>query len=306
MTDTAQPFGGRATTRPEFRIRRLRNRQQIDSLLSEDRAYAAYALGHLEAPLFERADFYLSEGEAGSAVVLHATAMGPTLFLAGDPMAVDAVLSLHEGPRYIYLSTASPEHLDVLRRRYRVADALTMRRWSVTRAGFAPMEDGPPVRRLHGRDAGIINALYATDGAPSRYSPDQIDRSIYYGIYEDRRLVSIAGTHLVSPEAAVGIVGNVLTHPNYRGRGYAERVTSRVTEALFEAGCSVVALTADPANTPAVQAYERLGYRPGAIVVEAHLHRRSLFGIRTWWRRTRARRETPEGTEERATGRGAS
>jgi len=303
MTDAAQPLGAGASARAEFRIRRLRNRQQIDSLLSEDRAYAAYALGHLEQPFFERSEFWLAEGETGSAVVLHATAMGPTLFLAGDPTAVDAVLSLHEGPRYIYLSTASTEHVDVLRRRYQVADVLTMRRWSVTRAGFAPAEGTGTERRLHGRDAGVINALYATDGAPSRYSADQIDRSIYYGIYEDRRLVSIAGTHLVSPETAIGVVGNVLTHPDFRGRGYAERVTSRVTEALFEAGCSVVALTADPENTPAVRAYERLGYRAGATVVEAHLHRRSLFGLRTWWRRSRARRETPEGSEERATGR---
>ena len=287
-------FGGYATA------------SRFDSRLSEDRAFAAYALGHLEPALFERADFYLAEGETGTAVVLHATAMGPTLFLGGDPAAVDAVLSLHEGPRYIYLSTAAPEHIEVLQRRYQVVDVLTMRRWSVTRAGFAPADGAQSARRLYGRDAGVINALYATDGAPSRYSPDQIDRSIYYGIYEDRRLVSIAGTHLVSPEAAVGIVGNVLTHPDYRGRGYAERVTSRVTEALFEAGCSLVALTADPANAPAVHAYERLGYRGGATVVEAHLHRRSLFGIRTWLRRARARRETPEGTEEHATGRPVS
>ena len=86
------------------------------------------------------------------------------------------------------------------------------------------------------------------------------------GAFDGERLVSIAGTHVVSPMASLGVVGNVLTHPSYRGRGLARLVTSRVTAAILDVGCALAVLTVDPLNTPAVRAYAGLGYEPGAAV----------------------------------------
>ena len=51
------------------------------------------------------------------------------------------------------------------------------------------------------------------------------------------------------------VLGNVFTHPRYRGRGYATQVTSAVSRELLLRGCTEVVLTVDPLNTPAVAAY---------------------------------------------------
>jgi ribosomal protein S18 acetylase RimI-like enzyme len=279
-------MGRAASAVARLRVRRLYDRREIDAALSVDRAYAAYALSHLEPGIFERTEFWLGEGAHTAGMVIRSAVIGETLITAGDPAAIDAILTLHPGPRAGYLSTAEPGHMKAIERWHHVDDPLSMQRMTVTRATFTPV-DGV-VRRLVARDVGAINALYALDDRPSHYTGRQIDNSVYFGVYAGDQLVAIAGTHVVSPMASIGVVGNVLTHPAYRGRGLARLVTSKVTAAILDMGCALVVLTADPNNTPAIHAYAALGYAPGAHIVEARVRRRDQLGIGAWWRRRHA------------------
>ena len=288
MTDTlARHAPGPTGATPEVRVRESRDWREIERRLADDRPFAAYALGHLEWGLFEWARFWVAEGPDGIAVVMHGQALGATTVTVGAPSGVEAIVSLHPGPRRSYLSTASPEHIPALRRAYQVTDTLSMNRMSVTAATFRPV--GSQVRRMRGRDAWKINALYATEGGPSHYTPESIERAVYYGIFDGDRLASVAGTHIVAPNQGIAIVGNVFTDAAYRGRGLATRVTSAVTEELLERGCAEVALTVDPMNAPALAAYTRLGYRRGSPVVEARIQRRDFLGIGPALRRREAR-----------------
>ena len=106
-------------------------------------------------------------------------------------------------------------------------------------------------------------------------------------VFEGGRLVSIAGTHVVSPQERVAVVGNVFTHPARRGHGYATATTSAVTEVLLEM-CDTVVLTVDPKNAPAVASYRRLGYVDKCPLVEASGLRRDPAGIGSFFRRLRA------------------
>ncbi|MDA0351590.1 MAG: GNAT family N-acetyltransferase [Chloroflexi bacterium] len=283
----------------DYRIRHVRDPRLLEAALSEDRALAAYALGHLEPGLIETADFFLADGPAGRGVVMHAYGMGQTTVVTGAAEAVAAIVSLHPGPRRSYLSTSTPEQIRLLRRYFRVYDELPMRRMALTRAAFQPI--GGEVRRLGGRDVGRLNALYASEGGPSFYRADTIDRSVYYGAFDGQRLVAVAGSHVVAPNASIAVVGNVFTAAEYRGCGLAMRTTSAVTEALFSRGCADVVLTVDPKNSPAVRAYQRLGYVFGSVVVEARLQRTDTLGIEPALRRRAARRRgrdlEPPGTE---------
>ncbi|MSQ30868.1 MAG: GNAT family N-acetyltransferase [Dehalococcoidia bacterium] len=288
MTDTlARRATGPAGASSEVLVRESRDWREIERHLADDRPFAAYALGHLEWGLFEWARFWIAEGPDGVAVVMHALALGATTVTVGAPSGVEAIASLHHGPRRSYLSTTAPEHIPALRRAYHVTDTLSMVRMSVTPASFRAVHG--EVRRMRGRDAWKVNALYGSEGGPTHYSPESIERAIYYGIFDGDRLASVAGTHIVAPNQGIAIVGNVFTDAAYRGQGLATRVTSAVTEELIERGCAEVALTVDPVNTPALAAYSRLGYRRGSPVVEARLQRRDLLGIGPALRRRRAR-----------------
>lgn len=279
--------GGGSLRPGPWEVRELRQRRDIRAWLTEDRPFAAYALGHLEGGLLEFARFWVAEGRGGrGGLVMQASALGQSMVTVGDPQAVAAIVSVHPGARLTYLTTAAREHIDALREAYLVGDVLPMRRMSVSRPEFTPVNG--LTRRLRGRDAGRINWLYSVGGGRGRYFPDAIEHAVYYGVVEGDLLVAVAGTHIVAPNEGIAVVGNVFTHPEYRGHGYAERATSAVTAELFERGCGEVVLTVDPENAPAVAAYTRLGFRPGSAVVEARLRRRDTLGIAPWWRRTQA------------------
>jgi len=279
-----------------YRVARATDPRALEARLSDDRAFSAYALGHLEPELLPQTEFWTADGPTGSATVMHSRALGYVTVTIGDAGGVHAIMRLHPGHRAGYLSTGAPEHIDAIARTHEVADTLTMARMSVTAFGFvdAPRPEGSEMRRLRGHDAPRINALYALDGGPSRYGAETIERAVYYGAMDGDRLVAVAGTHIVSPHQSIAVVGNVFTHPAYRGRGLATMVTGAVTRELLTRGCSEVVLTVAPENAPAVAAYSRLGYRRGSAVVEARLQRRDLVGLGPWWRRTQARRRGRE------------
>jgi GNAT superfamily N-acetyltransferase len=289
MTHTAERTQtGGSSSSADYHVRAVRDARVLEAALSSDRGLAAYALGHLEPGLIETADFFLADGPAGSGTVMHAHGMGQTTVVFGAPEAIDAIMSIHPGARRSYLSTATPEQIRFLRRRFRVTDELPMRRMSTNRAAFQPI-DGE-VRRLSGRDVSRLNALYASEGGPSFYRAETIDRAVYFGVFDGQRLAAVAGSHVVAPNASIAVVGNVFTAAEYRGCGLATRTTSAVTEALLTRGCADVILTVDPKNTPAVRAYQRLGYVFGSVVVEARLQRTDLLGIGPALRRRAARR----------------
>ena len=281
---------------PLFRVREERDRQTLLTALSDDRAYAAFAIGHLESGLFEHARYWTAEGPEGEhAVVMHAAGpIGRMSVLVGDPAGLDAALSLHPGPRRGYLGTCAPEHLTVVQGVYALDGLLAMIRMTVEADRFAAASGS--TRRLLRADARALNALYATGGGPTGYRGEHIERGVYCGAFEDGRLVAVAGTHLVAPGLGIAVVGNVFTHAEWRRRGLATRVTSAVTAALLEQGCWTVTLTVDPGNTHAVRAYSRLGYERGAPVHEVRIRRRDVLGIGATLRRRFAQRDGDERT----------
>ncbi|MGH2588580.1 MAG: GNAT family N-acetyltransferase [Dehalococcoidia bacterium] len=277
--------------RVRFIVRPLRDRSTIRALLEPQRVYAAYAIGQLASALFPFVRCWFAENDQGEGLVIHsAGGLGDAMLTFGDPAAVEAILRVHRGPHGNF-ATCRSEHLPAVERYFRIAHQNTMARMAVTAETFRPVEpaDGHTrVLRLRAAHARAVNRLYNTEGAPTFYSAAHIESGYYYGVYHDGRLVAVAGTHVVSPEEGVAVVGNVFTHPGFRGHGYATIATSATTAALL-AECQDVVLTVDPRNTPAIHAYLRLGYREVCRLVEAPVSRRDLIGLGSGLQRLLAR-----------------
>ncbi len=277
---------GVARTRLDYVVQPVDDIATIRSILAPRVEYTAYALGQLEPALFPRTRWFYSRGTTGTGLVLHSRGgLGDATFVLGDPDAVSAILSIHPGTAQTY-ATCQPQHLEVLRRYYRLANQQPMIRMGVTRASFTPVRTFQTAT-LSGIDIRKVNTLYGSEGGPSYYIPEHLDSGVYRGIVEEGRLVAVAGTHVVSRQEGVAVVGNVFTHPQARGRGFATVCTSAVTETLLEY-CDHVVLTVDPTNTPAVAAYARLGFREVCQLVEASAARRDPSGIGSTIRRIRA------------------
>jgi predicted GNAT family acetyltransferase len=77
---------------------------------------------------------------------------------------------------------------------------------------------------------------------------------------------------VLSRQARLAVVGNVLTHLDYRGRGFATAATGAVTAELLRS-CDQVVLNVRSDNPPALQAYRRLGYAEHVRFEERLAHR---------------------------------
>jgi predicted GNAT family acetyltransferase len=131
-----------------------------------------------------------------------------------------------------------------------------VRMW-VDRSTFQPAPGA--TARLLPAEIGDLNRLYNL-GFTSWLPADAVAHGVYYGVRVGGRLVAAAGTHVVSSQSGLGVVGNVMTHRDYRGRGYAKLTTSAVTQELLRTVDHVV-LNVRSDNPPALAAYRALGFR---------------------------------------------
>ncbi len=102
-----------------------------------------------------------------------------------------------------------------------------------------------------------------------------LEDGVYYGVRVRGRLVSAAGTHAINPREGIAVVGNVMTHVDFRGHDFAKMVTSAVTAGAARPRLPDVALNVHADNDPAVAAYARLGYRTHCQLIERLARRRA-------------------------------
>ena len=242
---------------------RLTRQAEIRRLLETDRPWAIYALGDLTPGFFEHSEWYGADAEAPSLALLYRAFATPVLFTLGRPQHLRPVLAEIGSLPAVYLSI-KPEVLPLVRERHRLQSQQAMWRMVLAPGDFRPEASGQAVR-LGLADLPALEALYA-DGGPAGETPDffsaaMLEAGVFIGLWEADRLISVAGTHLVSPAESVGAVGNVYTRRDRRGRGLAARVTSAVTAALLRLGLRTIALNVNQQNAAAIHVYERLGYR---------------------------------------------
>jgi ribosomal protein S18 acetylase RimI-like enzyme len=190
------------------------------------------------------------------------------LFVMGSNDGIEAILRDIIRPRAAYVA-ALPDALPPVEAVYRLDPGPPMVRMWVDRARFRP--DPADTRRLLPIDIGELNRLYQL-GFASWLPSSAIAEGVYFGMRVQGKLVAAAGTHVVSPSARLAVVGNVLTHVDHRGRGYATAVTGAVTAELLRT-CDQVVLNVRADNPPALQAYRRLGYAEHVRFEERLAHR---------------------------------
>jgi RimJ/RimL family protein N-acetyltransferase len=258
---------GRSTA---MEVRETTDRTLLRGFLGRDRIFAAYAICDLDEREFGKTRWGVALVD-GTPVAVALEYTGPTpqpLFVMGEPDGIAAVLRAVIRPRVAYCA-ALPDSLVAVGSLYRVEAAPQMVRMAVDRTRFRPYP--ADVQRLSPLDSGHLNRLYQV-GFASWLPASSIASGIYYGIRVGGKLVAAAGTHVISPSARLGVVGNVLTHADHRGRGYATAVTSAVTEELLRA-CDLVVLNVRSDNPPALAAYRRLGYVEHVRFEERLIHR---------------------------------
>jgi len=262
-----------AVAQREQRVRAVTDRDAIASFLRTDRLYAAYALGDLDGPQRRRTTWGMAYDSSGAPIALaehHEGLVPQPLFLMGDPAGCRNLLESVIRPRDAYFQVTD-EHQAAISGLYELDPPTEMLRMVVDRDTFVPFAG--PADRLVPADIDELNRLYQL-GFRTGFPMSVVSDGIYFGVRVRGRLVSAAGTHVLNPREGMGVVGNVMTHVDYRGHDFAKMVTSAVTAELLRR-LPDVALNVHADNEPAIAAYTRLGYRVHCRIVETLGRRRS-------------------------------
>lgn len=93
---------------------------------------------------------------------------------------------------------------------------------------------------------------------PGPFRPRTIDFGGYLGVRDSGRLVAMAGQR--TRPAGYTEISAVCTHPDARGRGYAESLIVSLARTIFARG-EIPFLGVRPDNEGAKRVYERLGFK---------------------------------------------
>ena len=105
----------------------------------------------------------------------------------------------------------------------------------------------------------MLEELYSLGGGDA-FRQRSLELGVFYGVFEGERLVSVAGTHIVSESERIAALGNVMTHPDYRGQGLATIATSAVCTELLDRGMDLIGLSVSRSNEAAIRVYEKIGF----------------------------------------------
>ena len=123
-----------------------------------------------------------------------------------------------------------------------------------------------PARLIQRGEFDTLNQFY-NEHRVEAWTPLMFEMGPYYGVWCNDRLAAAAGIHFVTPFIAQ--IGNVFTHPEFRGRGYAA-ATVGVTNHLRRMGIQIISLFVVAHNTSAIRIYERLGFVKERELIFAH------------------------------------
>lgn len=261
-------------------VRENTGEDEVQSLLEQDRIWNSFALADLLPPFREHSRFITAAhpGEQPAALLL--IVQHPDIAVVspyGDAAGVEAILSQTHLPRTTLVQTTAA-HQALLEQFYQPAPIWReMLRMAVTAQTFLPQSrqsGDEQIVSLTPDDGAEVAELYRLF-PESHFRPDLLEQGRFYGLRAQGRLSSIAGTHVVTERYGIAVVGNVFTHPDARGNGYAGKVTSALVADLLHRGCRDVILNVFLANTPAITVYQRLGFQTRHHVWSGPAERRS-------------------------------
>lgn len=254
-------------------IAALHDRAEIAATLSLDPYRQAYALGDLDDFFWPYTQWYGLRGGDGALNAVALLYMAPGLpvlhAIAGDdPAPTRELLAglLPLLPRQFY-AHITPPLVDTLAGHYAVAAHGLHYKLGLRRFDAVDATDTRAATPLTVADRHALEALYTASYPGNWFDPRMLETGQYVGVWREAALVSVAGIHVFSPAYDVAALGNVTTHPAYRGQGLARVATAALCKQL-RAHVAHISLNVHSDNTGAIRTYERLGFEQVAAYGE--------------------------------------
>lgn len=250
----------------------IHQRDRLQAFLRQDPYLHLYCLGDLEEFYFRHTVWY---GKVESGGNLEALVMGyfssHPVFLAyassGQEQTMKELLNELKPffPRNFYLHVTNGLG-DCLLPDYQIEHAQMLCRMALRQPALLDevTEEG---ERLQPRDLEEVSTFYGEAYPGNWFEARMLECGQYFGIRREGRLAAVAGVHVYSPSQRVAALGNIATHPRWRGQGLSTAVTAKLCRSLLET-TDVVGLNVLTDNEAAIRCYRKLGFESHAVYEE--------------------------------------
>jgi GNAT superfamily N-acetyltransferase len=253
----------------------LHDKAQIEGFLRRNPFLHIYSIGDLDDFFWSDTVWYaLVEGAQIEEIVLLYTRFEIPAMLAitGEPVEkmrnlLGSCLRLLPRRFYAHLSGGLA---DVLEAAYHIECHGTYYKMALSDSTRLDDVDTSGIERLTGADVGELKELYDASYPGNWFDPRMLETGHYYGMRKEGRLLGVAGVHVYSERYRVAALGNVTTHPEYRGQGIAGAVCAFLCRELLHT-VDHIGLNVKADNAAALRSYERLGFTSIAVYEECTL-----------------------------------
>jgi len=248
----------------------LHDKNEIEAFLRHNPWLHLYALGDLDEFFWPYTTWYAlkdSHQIKQLALLYTGTSLPVLLGLSEDP-GLQALLHsiLHLLPKRFY-AHLSKGVVAVLAEDYQIQSHGIHYKMALTNHSQWGRVDTSAVQQLGISDANDLQELYRMSYPGNWFEPRMLKTGYYYGVRQGGTLVSVAGVHLYSQRYKVAALGNITTHPQFRGQGLAAAVCTKLCQALLPT-VDHVGLNVKADNTEAIGCYTKLGFAPVATYEE--------------------------------------
>jgi ribosomal protein S18 acetylase RimI-like enzyme len=241
----------------------LTDKRRIEALLRRNPELHVYGLGDLDDFFWPYTTWYGREADGALTdivLVYTARALPTVVGIADRPETLRELLRAVTPllPRRFY-AHLSPGVEQVFERTHRLEPHGPHYKMAWRDAGRITGLDCTRATPLTRQDLDDLGRLYQESYLGNWFDARMLETGQYFGLRVEDRLVSAAGVHVYSERYRVAAIGNVVTHPDHRNRGYARLVTARLCQSL-RAKVDHVGLHVKTDNEPALACYRRLGF----------------------------------------------
>jgi GNAT superfamily N-acetyltransferase len=237
---------------------RLTDPGPIAELFEQDRHTHLYGLADLEEPFWSRSTWYRSDDSVVGVIGLGDGYTTGYAMSENRPMATLELLSSVQSSIPAGSTVVGAVGLSARLAGERAHQPLGVHHRMIL--GELRPTDPRGAVILGEDDLPALEELHSSTGGQGFFLPAMLRGMPFMGVWENDRLISSAGCHVVSKRHGVAAVGAVVTTPDRRGRGLGSAVTSALCERLV-GEFRTIGLNVSVTNTTAIGIYQRLGFQ---------------------------------------------
>lgn len=253
----------------------LHAKDEIEAFLRRDTFLHLYSLGDLDNFFWHHTTWYaLKHHEQIKQLILLYTGTSLPVLLALTNETTDLMRQLlksitHLLPRRFY-AHLSRDLVNVLAKEYQIQSYGVHYKMALTDSSQLEAIDTSDVVSLSVSDVSELQELYSMSYLGNWFETQLLETGYFFGIRCNATLVSVAGVHVYSKQYKVAALGNITTHPLFRGQGLAKKSVAKLCQTLLRT-VEHIGLNVKVDNTSAINCYKKLGFKPVATYEEYFL-----------------------------------